>query len=163
MQPTGPLPAEHAERTHFRGAAMDLLVHDVMSTDVATVTPETSLREAHDLIQARDIHHLCVVDENGRLLGVVSDRDLRRALSTPLTRDGVKETERLLDEVHVRRIMHSDPVRVNPTMILKEAARLMVSHRIGSLPVVRNTHLVGILTGTDCLRLIAYGPTSGVP
>lgn len=139
---------------------MDVLVHDVMSVNVATVTPSTSLREAHALINAREIHHLCVVDEIGRLVGVVSDRDLRRALSTPLTREGVSETERLLDRVQVRRIMHSDPVNVNSTMMLKDAARLMVSHRIGSLPVVRNARLVGILTVTDCLRLIAFGPTS---
>jgi acetoin utilization protein AcuB len=119
-----------------------LLVRDIMTRDVVTVTPDTTLAEARRLLDHHRIRHLPVIVA-GRLGGMVSDRDLRSA------------SGRHTGASPVGPIMTPYPVTVTPATRVEEAARLMLERRIGGLPVVDGTSLAGIVTGDDLLRALA--------
>jgi acetoin utilization protein AcuB len=114
-----------------------MMVRDVMTRRLVTIGPETSCREARRLMDEHRIRHLPVV-AGGRLIGMVSDRDVRSAAS------GASGSV-------ARRIMTPDPVTVTSRTRIEHAARVMLDARFGSLPVV-DTTLVGIVTSTDLLR-----------
>jgi acetoin utilization protein AcuB len=115
-----------------------MTVGDVMTSRLVTIGPETPCQEARRLMDDHRIRHLPVV-AGGRLVGVVSDRDVRSAASgSPGTVAG--------------RIMTPDPVTVTSGTRIEHAARLMLDARFGSLPVVVDASLVGIVTSTDLLR-----------
>jgi acetoin utilization protein AcuB len=115
-----------------------IMVRDVMIGRPVTIGPEAACDEARRLMDEHRIRHLPVV-AGGRLVGIVSDRDLRSAASrSPGTVAG--------------RIMSSDPVTVTSETRIEHAAQLMLDARFGSLPVVDASALVGIVTYTDLLR-----------
>lgn len=129
-------------------------VHDWMTKDVVTISGASSLREAIELIRAREIRHLPVVD-GGRLIGIVTDRDIRKAIAPePLLLD-VHEADYLLDKVYVRDIMTRQVVGVSPDVSFAKAAELMVRNKIGCLPVLEGEMVVGIITESDILRAVA--------
>ena len=110
-----------------------------MSRDVIIVPPSAAVADALELLDANAIRHLPVVD-GGRVVGVLSDRDLRMAvIGHP-------------DETAVSDVMTEDPLTVAPDAPVENAARLLVERNIGCLPVVDDGELVGILTGSDLLR-----------
>jgi acetoin utilization protein AcuB len=127
-----------------------MLVRARMTRDVVTATPALSLLEALVLMQERRIRHLPVVEAD-RLVGIVTDRDLRTVVPAP---GSIPEAEsrRLLEERRLTEVMVRDVVTVLPDTPVEEAAKLMHRHRIGSLPVVSGERLVGILTASDLLR-----------
>jgi acetoin utilization protein AcuB len=127
-----------------------MLVERRMKANPITVGPQDSFRHAMNLIRQRGIRHLPVV-EGGRLVGIVTDRDLRQASPSAATSLEIHELHYLLEKVKIRDIMTSEVVTATPEMPIEEAARLMLTHRIGSLPVLRGTTLVGIITETDIL------------
>src|SRR5581483_4126817 len=112
---------------------MALSVREVMSTDVRTVGPEEAARRAWELMRDRRIRHLPVVD-GGRLVGVLSDRDLRAVLLSPG-----------LAGATVGELMSEPPVTVTPRTAVEDAASLLVVKKIGCLPVVDEERLVGIV------------------
>jgi acetoin utilization protein AcuB len=122
-----------------------------MKSDPITVSPEDSFRHAMTLIRQRGIRHLPVV-EDGRLVGIVTDRDLRQASPSPATSLEVHELHFLLERVRIREIMTTKVHTVTPDSPIEEAARLMLRYKIGGLPVVQGESLVGILTETDILK-----------
>lgn len=125
-----------------------------MSTDVATVARNDELTIADDIMNMRRIRHLPVVEE-GRLVGVLTQRDLfHAALSTALN-FGTKAQKEFLKTVAVKEVMTEDIRTIAPSADVKEAARLLVQHKIGCLPVVENGKLVGIVSETDLLKVIA--------
>jgi len=118
-------------------------VADLMSTAVISVAPDTTLEAAHEEMLIADIRHLPIVDEKRRLIGIISDRDLRRALGKH--RHGKHK---------VAEFMSKDIISVAPRTFAREAAQLMLERKIGALPVLDDTlALVGIVTETDFLRL----------
>ena len=127
-----------------------MLVEKRMQAHPITVGPGDSFRHAMSLIRQRGIRHLPVV-EHDRLVGIVTDRDLRQASPSPATSLEIHELHYLLEKVIVRDIMTSPVLTVTPETPIEEAARIMLEHRIGCLPVLRRTDLVGILTETDIL------------
>ena len=131
-----------------------MLVEGLMKPDPITVGPQDSFRDAMTLIRQRGIRHLPVVDGE-RLVGIVTDRDIRQASPSPATSLEMHELHYLLEKVKVCEIMTAKVVTVTPETPIEEAARLMLVHRIGSLPVLRGTSLVGIITETDLLRAFA--------
>jgi acetoin utilization protein AcuB len=139
-----------------------MFVQDVMQTQLFTVTPETTLPEAISLTAQRGIRHLPVLDGE-RLVGIVSDRDLKRAMASPATSLEAHELRYLLDHVLVREIMTGGVITVRPTAPIEEAARLMVLEKIGALPVTEGERLIGLLTETDVLRLFVRGMGAGEP
>ena len=131
-------------------------VRELMSQDVATIGVGDSCREAVGRMVRRKIRHLPVVDGAGALVGVVTDRDLRHHLFEPsvLRGIGAVSVDALLRAVPVKEAMSSPVVTVAPDDDLEEAARVMLEDKVGSLPVVENGRVVGIITETDLLRRI---------
>ena len=128
-----------------------LRVHDRMSRDPFTVAPDDSLQTVVDLLRGRDIRAVPVV-EMGRLIGIVTDRDLRQvAPSYPLFRDET-EIRRYTENLRVTAAMTADPLRVSSDTTLVEAAKILETYRISSLPVVDGETLVGMISVTDLLR-----------
>ncbi|MBI4012591.1 MAG: CBS domain-containing protein [Candidatus Rokubacteria bacterium] len=121
---------------------MALSIRDVMSTDLVTVRPAESVRRAYEIMRDRRIRHL-LVTEYGRLVGILSDRDLRPILLSPgLTGASVAE------------VMSETPTTIAPGASVEDAASLLVVRKIGCLPVVEEERLVGIVTETDLLAVL---------
>lgn len=129
-------------------------VRELMSKDVATVGRNDELSIADDVMTMKRVRHLPVL-EDGRLVGMLSQRDLfHAALSTALN-FGSKAQKEFLKTVPVKEVMTDEVRTIDPNADVKEAARLMIEHQIGCLPVVENGKLIGIVSETDLLRVIA--------
>ena len=128
-----------------------LLVEDSMTHEVVTLRPETTAEEALGLSRWKRIRHFPVV-EDGRLVGVVSDRDLRSA--TPVLGDPGRAAA--LKEIRVSQTMTREPVTANPRDPIELAANVMRERRIGCLPVVEEGRLVGIITSSDVMEALVY-------
>jgi acetoin utilization protein AcuB len=139
-----------------------MLVADVMQTKLVTATPRTSLPQAIALVRQRGIRHLPVVDD-GSLVGIVSDRDLKQAMASPATSLSVHELNYLLERLTVGEIMTRAVITIGPRFPVEEAGRLMVKERISALPVLDGGRLVGIVTETDVLDLFVRAMGAGEP
>jgi acetoin utilization protein AcuB len=128
-----------------------MIVRDRMSRRVTTVRPETRLSEAARLMRARKIRHLPVVDRAGRLVGMVTDRDLRQALFAPAVQAEIEDVLGVLEALSVGDIMTRSVVRIRAAASIRDAARLMYERRLGALPVVERERLIGLITETDVL------------
>jgi acetoin utilization protein AcuB len=115
-----------------------------------TIAPETSVQAAYRLMQEQRLRHLPVC-EDGRLVGLVSERDLRLVLPSPATSLAVHEVHSLLERFTVAEIMTRFPVTIGPNHARTEAASRMLTHHVQALPVTDNRRLVGILTRTHLL------------
>ena len=129
-------------------------VQDVMTIGPTTVAPSTPVSVARERMRQRRIRHLLVVDDH-QLVGVITDRDIRLNGPSPATSLSVREVNHLLERLTVDRVMTSDVITITPAEDLTSAARLMLEHTIGCLPVVAAGQLVGIVTDTDLVRVIA--------
>jgi acetoin utilization protein AcuB len=130
-----------------------MLIEDVMSRSVVTLTTEQTLREAIDLLRSNRIRHLPVVDDS-KIVGIVTDRDVKRA--TPSVVSGVArdEYDRVLATTKVAQFMTREPLTVTPKSGLKAAVEIFIERKVGALPVVDDGHVVGILTEIDILRVV---------
>lgn len=123
-----------------------MLVRRIMNKEVITVSPEMSLWEALNLVNTKGVRHLPVVVD-GKLEGIVSDRDLRSASPPYIQVDNLE----IMTGTLLKHIMHRDLITIHPLETIDEAARLLYDHRIGCLPVLQQGELVGILTQSDIL------------
>jgi acetoin utilization protein AcuB len=133
-------------------------ISKLMSRKLITVSPEDSVERAVQLLRQRGVRHLLVL-QKGRLVGIISDRDLKRAL------DPAKAKKRkllnlggiffLMEPFVVREIMSPNVISIDPNASPQVAASLMVDMKFGALPVVQNETLVGIITETDLLKYFA--------
>lgn len=138
-------------------------VREVMTVSPLTVDPEAPVQTAVEVMRERGLRHLPVVDGNGRLVGVLSDRDLRSAVFgpavaeyLPASRSGrLRAMARDLDDVRVGYVMTRNVVTIVPQAPVAQAAAVMADARIGCLPVVDGERLVGIVTERDVLRAVA--------
>lgn len=132
-------------------------VAQLMTAKPVTVRPDTSLRKAVELVQAHGIRHLPVV-QGKRLVGIITDRDLRLVLPSSLAMPEEQERFRTWGaQIKVSEIMTRKVLMVTPETRTDKAARLMVRHRIGCLPVLQGRTLVGIVTTVDLLRAMVGG------
>jgi acetoin utilization protein AcuB len=127
-----------------------------MSQIVISTPGATRVLEARALMQARGIRHLLVVDE-GRLQGIVTDRDIRLNMASPATSLSVWELNHLLAGLTVEKVMTTSVIVIDPERDAREAARLMLDHKIGALPVLDGDRLLGIITESDLLRAFVDG------
>ena len=129
-----------------------MLVKDIMQHDVACVRPETHLEEVVRLLQRRSVRHLPVLDHED-LVGIISDRDLKSVLPSPVTKLAATATPAHSDGLTAGDIMTKRVITVEPMVSVEDAARLLMEERIGALPVMDGGALVGIVTETDVLLL----------
>lgn len=129
-----------------------MLVKDVMQAHPVTATLETRLPGLVRLLQRRGFRHVPVVD-GGKLVGIVSDRDIKQSIASAASATDGRERDRLLDELTAGQIMARAVVTIGPMFGVEEAARLMATRKISALPVTEGERLVGIVTETDVLEL----------
>ena len=129
------------------------IIEQVMTRDPATVSPNDSIRLALDRMHERGCRRLPVVD-NARLVGIVSDRDLRRATNSPYVMRERWYDDFMLDHIPVRACMSANPISVTPRTPIADAAKLMLDRKIGGLPVVDGEYLAGIVTETDLMNYL---------
>jgi len=126
---------------------------EIMNRSLVTVDKHASLRRARRILDQHRIRHLLVVDGK-RLVGIITDRDLRQAApssKSPLT---IGEREEFMDELKVVEVMSRRLITASPDTTVREAAKVMVAEKIGCLPVVNGNQLVGIVTETDLLEML---------
>jgi acetoin utilization protein AcuB len=126
-----------------------MLVKERMTQPVITALPEMPIQEALNLMREKGIRRLPVVDNRGRLVGIVSDRDLLHASPSDATSLSIWELNYLLSRVTLKEIMTKQVVTVSEDTSVEEVARIMVESKIGGIPVVSNGDVVGIITETD--------------
>ena len=130
-------------------------VRNWMTPDPITVKLETSLPEVHQIMVSEEIRRLPVVDDDGRLIGIVTLGDVRGAQPSPATSLSIWEMNYLLSSLDVQKIMTPDPITVHPEQTIGEAARIMLENRISGLPVTRTDgRLVGIITESDIFSMV---------
>lgn len=129
-----------------------MFVRDWMTPNPVTVSPTHSLPEAVQLMKGGGFRRMPVV-EGGKLVGIVTDRDCKEAMPSDATSLSIWEINYLLAKLNVGEIMTKAPVVVQDFMPLPAAARLMLKHKVGGLPVVSDSgELVGVITATDMLK-----------
>ena len=126
-------------------------VRDFMTVEPISVSPHTPVDEARALMQQHHIRHLPVL-EGGRLVGMVSDRDVRLVLPSPATSLSVYEITYLLTRLQVGEIMTYFPVTIGPERSMAAAVKRMLAYKVEAFPVVENDKLIGILTRTNLLQ-----------
>jgi acetoin utilization protein AcuB len=129
------------------------LVADIMTRNPVTVTPRNAIRTAINLMREGGYRRLPVIDR-GRLVGIITDRDLRRAANSPFVVREQWYDNFILDHIEVGSCMTPNPLTIEPSAPIAEAARLMRNHKIGGLPVVAEGQLMGIVTETDLLDFL---------
>jgi len=128
-------------------------VGDYMTRDPITVEEDASMKDAMLLLRSHHIRHLPVA--TGRLLvGLVSDRDIKRASPSILQGIDKSEFEQLMEDTPVSRIMTREPFTVNASTPLAEAVTILIEKKFGSLPVVDGKELIGIFTEIDALKIL---------
>jgi acetoin utilization protein AcuB len=129
-----------------------MLVKHRMTQDPITVTPDDTLAHALQLTRKHRIRHLPVVGRDDRLAGILSDRDIRLAMPSPLNVEDAERAE-FLERTPIAAVMTREVITVKETETIENAAKQLYRHRIGSLPVVDDQkRLRGILTETDILH-----------
>jgi len=130
-----------------------MLVRDRMTPRPITITEDTSVDKALQLMREERIRRLPILDKHGHLVGIVSDKDLLYASPSPATSLSIYEIPYLLSKIKMRDVMAREVITVTEDTPLEEAARIMADNKIGGLPVMRDDKLVGIITETDLFKI----------
>jgi len=129
-----------------------MLVKERMSRHPITIRPETSLYDALRIMREGKVRRLPVLDKDGKLVGIVLEKDLLYASPSPATSLSVYEMNYLISRINVEDLMSRDLITVDEDCPLEEAARIMVDNHIGGLPVMRGEQLVGMITESDLFK-----------
>jgi acetoin utilization protein AcuB len=129
-----------------------MLVGERMSHPVITISSDMPINDALNLMKQEHIRRTPVV-KDGKLVGIVSDKDLLNASPSPATSLSVWEMNYLLSKITVKDVMTKHVFTVNEDTPIEEAARVMADNKIGGVPVVRDSRVVGIITETDLFKI----------
>jgi CBS domain-containing protein len=129
-------------------------VRDIMDEKVVTISAGDTLSTVEDIMTLGHVRHMPVVHA-GKLVGVVSERDLLRASLSNLNEFGSEHRRAFLQVVEIARVMSTPPIVIEPDATVEEAARVMAEKKIGCLPVLGDDTIVGMLTETDVLAYFA--------
>lgn len=129
-----------------------MLVGERMAHPIISVPPSMPINEALHLMRTEHIRRVPVVDD-GRLVGIVSMKDLLNASPSPATSLSIWELNYLLSKITIDKVMTRKVFTVAEDTPIEEAARLMADSRVGGLPVMRDSHVVGIITETDLFKI----------
>ena len=130
-----------------------MLVRKKMKKDLITITKDERMTTAKKILKEKNIRHLPVVDGK-RLIGLVSNMDIRKAEASPATSLEIRELHYLLDKLTVGEIMTRNVITISPDISVEEATTLLHDNKIGCLPVVEDGNLVGILTENDVMDIL---------
>jgi acetoin utilization protein AcuB len=139
-----------------------MLVKDRMTSNPLTATPETTHKQAAELIREHKIHHLPIIDKQGKLVGIVVEEDLLAAQPSPATTLSIYEIHGLLSKLELKQIMHHPVWTTTQDCPLEEAARLMLREGIGCLPVMKDDKVIGIISDTDIFDALVNLSGGGV-
>ena len=128
-------------------------VRDRMTTGVITVGLADPIRKAWELVEENQLRRFPVV-EGDKLVGIITDRDIRNATASSVVLTEKKYHDFLLDTVKIESVMTPDPATVTPDTPLDEAARMILELKVGGLPVIEQGKLVGIITETDLIKTL---------
>jgi len=131
-----------------------MLVYERMSRHPMTVSPNTPVEQALKRMRDEKVRRFPVVDDDGKLVGIVSDKDLLYAAPSPATSLSIYELHYLYSRITVSQVMSREVITVEEDDPIEEAARVMVDNKIGGLPVMREGKLVGIITETDIFKTL---------
>ena len=126
-------------------------VRDYMTSNPTTLSPHEPLLKAVLTIRSLNIRHL-PVDVGGKLVGIITDRDVARVSPSIVSQTSQEEYNKVFEQTMVERVMVKNPTAVTPDTPLSEAVGLLHDNKWGCLPVTENEKLVGIITLTDGLR-----------
>jgi acetoin utilization protein AcuB len=129
-----------------------MLVGERMSHPIISIAPDMPVHDALDMFKRERIRRAPVVKE-GKLIGIVSDKDLLNASPSPASSLSIWEMNYLLSKITVSEVMTKKVMTVNEDTPIEEAARIMADNKIGGLPVMRDGHVVGIITETDLFKI----------
>lgn len=129
-------------------------VRDIMQTKIVTIGVTERLSTVEDIMTLARVRHMPVV-HGGRLVGVLSQRDLLRASLSELGSYGSEARRAFLHAIEIERVMSAPPIVIDPEAPVQLAARLMADHKIGCLPVLDGDELLGMITETDVLCWVA--------
>jgi len=125
-----------------------------MIAEVTTLQRNDSLQLVKDIMTLGRVRHFPVMDDD-KVVGVVSQRDLYKASLGSVMKYGEKAQRAFLEGIVVKEVMSDPPITIAPHASVQEAARLMMEKKVGCLPVLEGSQLVGIVTETDMLKLVA--------
>ncbi len=131
-----------------------MLVGERMSRNPVTILDTASIDDGIHLMRERKVRRLPVLDASGKMVGIVSDKDLLHAAPSPATSLSVYELHYLLAKLTIKQVMSSPVISVGAETPVEEAARVMADNKIGGLPVVQGDKLVGIITETDVFKIL---------
>jgi len=129
-------------------------VRDIMQTKIVTISVTERLSTVEDIMTLGRVRHIPVV-HGGKLVGVLSQRDLLRASLSELGSFGNEARRAFLHAIEIDRVMSTPPVTIEPNAAVQLAAHVMADQKIGCLPVVEEGELVGLVTETDVLCWVA--------
>lgn len=132
-------------------------VRSWMTKELITITTQTTLPEAQRIMFEHNIRRLPVVSSD-KLVGIVTLGDIREAKASDATTLSIYELNYLMDRLTAKDFMTLNPITIAPDATVAEAARLMVQHKIGGIPVIDNGKLVGMITETDLCRVLMSQP-----
>ncbi len=130
-----------------------MLVGERMKKQVITVTKDIPIQEALAMMKRDKFRRLPVVDDRGKLVGIVTESDLLNASPSDATSLSVWEINYLLSKITVEKVMTTRVITVTEDTPIEEAARIMSDNKIGGLPVCRNGEVIGIITETDLFKI----------
>lgn len=130
-------------------------IESVMQRNLVSVNENDAMSQGLKKLRDNKIKHLPVLDDGGRLTGIVTDRDLKRASASDATTLEIHELLYLLEKVRMKDIMTSNPHTVSPDTGIGKAADIMAKRSVGCLPVLQGDHLSGMVTRTDLLIYLA--------
>ena len=130
-----------------------MLVRKKMKRDLVTISKDERMTVAKKILKEKNIRHLPVVDGK-RLVGLLTNMDIRKAEASPATSLEIRELHYLLDKLTVGEIMTRNVITISPDISIEEAAILLHDNKIGCLPVVEDGNLVGIITENDVMEIL---------
>lgn len=133
---------------------MPTTIDDIMTREVLSLEASQPLIDALEFLRREKVRHIPILGEDGGLVGLVTDRDVKRATPSVLGEGARAEWERVVRETSLRTIMTHDPITVAPTTRLRAAIELFVKHKVGCLPVLKDGQLVGIVSSRDLFAAV---------
>lgn len=133
-----------------------------MTGPLVTIGHDATVADAWSIIRSRQVRHLPVLDSDRRLIGMVTDHDLRLVILERCLREEPGRLAEILGRLRVNEIMTWAVITVRPDADIRDAARIMHDHKLGALAVVADGRVVGILTATDVIQAVVGSPESSV-